>query len=137
MPTPQRPDRRSSRRPHLEQDFQWKEGWAQPQPPRTRRGPLTPEQQRAAARRARERRRRRRRTLVVGTIGGILLLSGIITLLLPKSVTGEAPVAESTPTGSTQLVAPLPYGGSTDTAATPAALNWGTVGPTQQNGEHG
>ena len=60
------------------------------------------EQQRALARRARERRRRRRRTLIAGTAGGILLLSGIITLLLPKSVTGEATPPESASTGSTQ-----------------------------------
>ena len=145
MPAPQRPDRPRRSRPQTEDN--WQEGWARPEPPRrnspqqpSRRPPLTPEQQRALARRARERRRRRRRTLIAGTAGGILLLSGIITLLLPNSVTGEATPPESASTGSTQLVAPLPYGGadgnsSSDTAA--QAINWGTVGPAQQTAENG
>lgn len=145
MPTPQHPDRPRRSRPQTE--YNWQEGWARPEPPRrnspqqpSRRPPLTPEQQRALARRARERRRRRRRTLIAGTAGGILLLSGIITLLLPKSVTGEATPPESASTGSTQLVAPLPYGGadgssSSNTAA--QAINWGTVGPAQQTAENG
>ena len=140
MPTPQRPGPDRSRRSRPENQYNWQDGWAQPQPPRTRRGPLTPEQQRAIARRARERRRRRRRTLLVGTAGGILILSGIITALLPKSMTGEAPAAESTATGSTQLVAPLPYGGSSDTgdaSASAPAINWGSVGPVQQSGDQG
>lgn len=140
MPTPQRPGPDRSRRPRPENQYNWQDGWAQPQPPRTHRGPLTPEQQRAIARRARERRRRRRRTLLVGTAGGILILSGIITALLPKSVTGEAPEAESVATGSAQLVAPLPYGGSSDAgdaSASAPAINWGTVGPVQQSGDQG
>ena len=140
MPTPQRPGPDRSRRPRPENQYNWQDGWAQPQPHRTRRGPLTPEQQRAIARRARERRRRRRRTLLVGTAGGILILSGIITALLPKSVTGEAPEAESVATGSAQLVAPLPYGGSSDAgdaSASAPAINWGTVGPVQQSGDQG
>lgn len=140
MPTPQRPGPDRSRRSRPENQYNWQDGWAQPQPPRTRRAPLTPEQQRAIARRARERRRRRRRTLLVGTAGGILILSGIITALLPKSVTGEAPEAESTVTGSAQLVAPLPYGGSSDAgdaSASAPAINWGTVGPVQQSGDQG
>lgn len=134
MPTPQRPDR--YRQSRLEHDYTWQEGWAQPQPGPARR-PLTPQQQRAAARRARERRRRRRRTFALLTMGGILAVSGIITLLLPKSVTGEPEVTEPGSTGTAQLVAPLPYGGSSDTTTAAQALNWGTVGPRQQSGEEG
>ena len=140
MPTPQRPGTDRSRQSRMQNEYTWQGGWAHPESPRPSggqpggRAPLTPQQQRALARRRRERRRRRRRTLAIGTAGGILVLSGIITLLLPKSVTqGETP-AESTATGSTQLVAPLPYGGAdqgTTDAATPA-INCGTVGPGQR-----
>ena len=143
MPTPQRPRPDRSRRTRPQNQYDWQEGWARPEPrpaaaqPR-RRPPLTPEQQRAAARRARERRRRRRRTLALGTMGGILLLSGIITILLPKSVTGKQTPAESAQTGSAQLVAPLPYGGSGEQNTTASqAINWGSVGPTQQTEEGG
>lgn len=146
MPTPQRPDR--SGRSRSQNEYNWQGGWARPEPPRrnspqqpSRRPPLTPEQQRALARRARERRRRRRRTLIAGTAGGILVLSGIITLLLPKSVTGEATPSDSATTGSTQLVAPLPYGGaeggSSSGSSAAQTLNWGTVGPAQQTEESG
>ena len=147
MPTPQRPRPDRTRRTRQETEYNWQGGWARPEPPRrnpsqqpSRRPPLTPEQQRAVARRVRERRRRRRRTFVAGTVGGILLLSGIITLLLPKSVTGEATPTDPVSTGSTQLVAPLPYGGNgnaSDNGQTVQALNWGTVGPTQQTAESG
>lgn len=145
MPTPQRPGTDRSRQSRMQNEYTWQGGWAHPEAPRPSggqpdgRAPLTPQQQRALARRRRERRRRRRRTLAIGTAGGILVLSGIITLLLPKSVTqGETP-AESTATGSTQLVAPLPYGGADQgtTDATTPAINWGTVGPVQQTAEGG
>lgn len=145
MPNPQRPgpDRYRQNRPETE--YTWQEGWARPEPPRrpdgqpNRRPPLTPEQQRALARRARERRRRRRRTFVGGTVGGILVLSAIITLLLPRSVTGEPEPMEQLPTGTAQLVAPLPYGGEPQQGGetTAAAVNWGSVGPVQQSGENG
>ncbi|UWP68914.1 GDSL-type esterase/lipase family protein [Subdoligranulum variabile] len=145
MPTPQRPGSDRPRRSRMQNEYTWQEGWAHPEPPRPAGGqpggrvPLTPEQQRALARRRRERRRRRRRTFLVGTVGGILVLSGIITLLLPKSVTGETDIVESAPTGSAQLVAPLPYGGSGGTSdpSTAQTLNWGTVGPVQQSEENG
>ena len=144
MANPQRPDWNRSRRSQPQSEYNWQDGWARPDAPQrpdpqraSRRGPLTPEQQRAAARRARERRRRRRRTFFAGTVGGILLLSGIITLLLPRSVTGEPEPAEETPTGSTQLVAPLPYGGSGSSETTAQALNWGSVGPVEQTAEGG
>lgn len=145
MPTPQRPGTDRSRQSRMQNEYTWQGGWAHPEAPRPSggqpggRAPLTPQQQRALARRRRERRRRRRRTLAIGTAGGILVLSGIITLLLPKSVAqGETP-AESTATGSTQLVAPLPYGGADQgtTDATTPAINWGTVGPVQQTAEGG
>ena len=141
MPTPQRPGSDRPRRSRIQNDYTWQGGWAHPEPPRRsgERPPLTPEQQRALARRRRERRRRRRRALLAGTVGGILVLSGIITLLLPKSVTQGSETAESVVTGSTQLVAPLPYGGSDGATSSPQAqtLNWGTVGPVQQSEESG
>lgn len=144
MANPQRPDRDRSRRSQPESEYNWQDGWARPDAPRrpdpqraARRGPLTPEQQRAAARRARERRRRRRRTFFAGTVGGILLLSGIITLLLPRSVTGEPAPVEETPTGSAQLVAPLPYGGSGNSETATQTLNWGNVGPVEQTADAG
>lgn len=144
MPTPQRPDFDRSRRSRIQNEYTWQDGWAHPETPRPegtqpgRRPPLTPEQQRALARRRRERRRRRRRTFLVGTVGGILVLSGIITLLLPKSVTGDTDSVVSIPTGSTQLVAPLPYGGQqSGTTTQTQTLNWGTVGPAQQTEEGG
>ena len=145
MPTPQRPNPGAPRRNRGGSEYNWQAGGARPEPPPrtgpapTGRPPLPPHPQRALARRRRERRRRRRRTFVVGTAGGILLLSGIITLLLPKSVTGEPTVTDPTSTGSTQLVAPLPYGGSgggSDSSNT-QTLNWGTVGPAAQNEETG
>ena len=144
MANPQRPDRDRPRRSQPESEYNWQDGWARPDAPRrpdpqraARRGPLTPEQQRAAARRARERRRRRRRTFFAGTVGGILLLSGIITLLLPRSVTGEPAPVEETPTGSAQLVAPLPYGGSGNSETATQTLNWGNVGPVEQTADAG
>ena len=144
MPTPQRPGSDRSRQSRMQNEYTWQGGWAHPEAPRPSggqpggRAPLTPEQQRALARRRRERRRRRRRTLIVGTAGGILVISGIITLLLPKSVTEGTAPAESVATGSTQLVAPLPYGGSDQNTTDAApAINWGTVGPVQQTEEGG
>lgn len=137
MPTPRRPGQDRFQRPRTGNEYNWQDGWAHPEPHRARRAPLTPEQQRAAARRAREFRRRRRRTLVVGTAAAILVLSGIITAFLPKSVTGEQTTVQSTQTGTTQLVAPVPYGGSQDTGAAAQTLNWGTVGPVPQSGETG
>ncbi len=144
MPTPQRPGSDRSRQSRMQNEYTWQGGWAHPEAPRQYggqpggRAPLTPEQQRALARRRRERRRRRRRTLIVGTAGGILVISGIITLLLPKSVTEGTAPAESVTTGSTQLVAPLPYGGSgQNTTDAAPAINWGTVGPAQQTEEGG
>ena len=75
----------------------------------------------------------------LGTAAGILVLSGIITLILPKSVKGETEPEAPAVTGTTQLVAPLPYAGtnSSDTSGTVQTLNWGTVGPQQQSADTG
>ena len=110
-----------------------------PTAPPQRRAP-TQEQRRAAARRRREIRRRRRRLAVLGTVGGVLVLSGIITVLLPKSMKGEteaAPLPTADPAG-TRLVAPLPYAGAGDSGSQNAqTLNWGTVGPQRQTADTG
>lgn len=146
MPNPQRPGSDRYRQNRPQNDYTWQEGWARPELPRrpagqpNRRPPLTPEQQRALARRARERRRRRRRTFALGTAGGILLLSAVITLLLPRSVTGEPAPVEQPETGTAQLVAPLPYGGADQaegSGSSAATLNWGSVGPVQQTEDTG
>ena len=144
MPTPQnREPGRRPRNPDTER-YTMQGDWAVPNQPPTappqRRAP-TQEQRRAAARRRREIRRRRRRLAVLGTVGGVLVLSGIITVLLPKSMKGEteaAPLPTADPAG-TRLVAPLPYAGtnSSDTSGTVQTLNWGTVGPQQQSADTG
>ena len=140
MPTP---NPREPRRPRTdtEDKYTMQGDWAVPNAPQTpppqRRTP-TQEQRRAAARRRREIRRRRRQLALAGTVGGILVLSGIITVLLPKSVKGEAetPAATADPSG-TRLVAPVPYAGSDGGTTTAQALNWGTVGPQRQNADTG
>ena len=136
MPAPQEP-----RRPRPETEYTWQGDWARPTPPpeRTPRPAPTDRQRREAARRRREMRRRRRRAAALGTVGGILLLSGIITLILPKSAKGEAEPVATPPVGTTQLVAPLPYAGTDggDSSTTVQTLNWGTVGPQQQSADTG
>ena len=123
MPTPNR--REPARRPRPDEErkerYTMQGDWAvpnqEPAPPPQRRTP-TQEQRRAAARRRREVRRKRQRLAVAGTAAGILVLSGIITLLLPKSMKGEtdpAPIATANPSG-TRLVAPLPYAGAGDSS---------------------
>ena len=136
MPTP---NDRGPRRPRTNTSYHMEGDWAVPDreqaaPPQQRRTP-TQEQRRAAARR-REQRRLRRQLAVVGTVGGILVLSGIITVLLPKSAKGEAEIPIATPeTSATRLVAPVPYGG--DSASTTVqAVNWGTIGPQKQEGSY-
>ena len=77
---------------------------------------------------------------MLGTVGGVLVLSGIITVLLPKSMKGEteaAPLPTADPAG-TRLVAPLPYAGAGDSGGQNAqTLNWGTVGPQRQTADTG
>lgn len=143
MPTPQnREPGRRPRNPDTER-YTMQGDWAVPNqhptaPPQRRA--LTQEQRRAAARRRREIRRRRRRLAVLGTVGGVLVLSGIITVLLPKSMKGEteaAPLPTADPAG-TRLVAPLPYAGAGDSGGQNAqTLNWGTVGPQRQTADTG
>lgn len=143
MPTPQnREPGRRPRNPDTER-YTMQGDWAvpnqHPTAPPQRRAP-TQEQRRAAARRRREIRRRRRRLAVLGTVGGVLVLSGIITVLLPKSMKGEteaAPLPTADPAG-TRLVAPLPYAGAGDSGSQNAqTLNWGTVGPQHQTADTG
>lgn len=143
MPTPQnREPGRRPRNPDTER-YTMQGDWAvpnqHPTAPPQRRAP-TQEQRRAAARRRREIRRRRRRLAVLGTVGGVLVLSGIITVLLPKSMKGETeatPLPTADPAG-TRLVAPLPYAGAGDSGSQNAqTLNWGTVGPQRQTADTG
>ena len=105
MPAPQEP-----RSPRPETEYTWQGDWARPTPPPEQppRPAPTDRQRRQAARRRREMRRRRRRAAFLGTAAGILVLSGIITLILPKSVKGETEPEAPAVTGTTQLVAPLP-----------------------------
>lgn len=139
MPTPNPRDPRRVRR-DTEQKYHMEGDWAVPNAPQTpppqRRTP-TQEQRRAAARRRREARRRRRQLALAGTVGGILVLSGIITVLLPKSAKGEAEAPPAADPAGTRLVAPVPYAGSDGTASTVQALNWGTVGPQRQSADTG
>ena len=135
MQAPQEP-----RRPRPETEYTYQGDWARPAPPpeQTPRPAPTDRQRREAARRRREMRRRRQRTMFFGTIGGILVLSGIITLVLPKSAKGETEEQAPATAGTSQLVAPVPYGGnSVAPDTTVQALNWGTVGPQQQTADTG
>ena len=119
MPTP---NDRGPRRPRTNTSYHMEGDWAVPDreqaaPPPQRRTP-TQEQRRAAARSRRELRRRRRRLAFAGTVCGILVLSGVITAVLPKSAKGEpeTPAATAEPS-STRLVAPVPYGGAGESSA--------------------
>ncbi|WP_455501389.1 GDSL-type esterase/lipase family protein [Gemmiger sp.] len=140
MPTPNdREPRRPRPKPdttyHMEGD--WAVPDARPAPP-PRRSTPTQEQRRAAARRRREQRRRRRQLAVAGTAAGILVLSGIITVLLPKSVTGEAETPPAADPAGTRLVAPVPYADAGDGGSPNVqTLNWGTVGPQKQSADTG
>lgn len=117
------------------------EDWVRPEDVAPRRpAPSAPPPRRPApdqGRRQRQLRRARRRLLLLGTVVGILVVSGIVTLLLPDSVTtppGETATAE-TATLATRLVAPLPYGGGEEGTAV-QAVDWGTVGPARQQDAH-
>ena len=140
MPTPNgRGPRRP--RPDTQKNYHMEGDWAvpdtRPAPPPQRRAP-TQEQRRAAARRRREQRRRRRQLAVVGTVAGVLVLSGIITVLLPDSAKGETTAPPAADPAGTRLVAPLPYAGAGDSGgSTVQALNWGTVGPQKQSADTG
>lgn len=95
------------------------------------RPPLTARQQRAAARRVRERRRRQQQLFLAATLVVLMVLAGIITALLPKSVNLDPTnsVSLEKPALST-LLAPLPYNGAASGGS--SLLDWGLVGPTPQ-----
>ena len=102
MPTP---NDRGPHRPRTNIQYHVENGWAvpdQPQPP-PRRTP-TQEQRRAAARRARAKRRRRRQLALIGTACGILVVSGVITALLPAKG-ADAPLTSDAP--ATRALWPL------------------------------
>ncbi len=93
--------------------------------------------ERSSARRLREKRRREKRTRFFLAVGSLLLLSGIITLLLPDEL--AQPEQQVTETGQEEredlheaLLAPLPYGGEMPDD-TPPAVDWGAVGPQRQS----
>lgn len=128
------------RRPRPEMEYTYQGDWARPTPPpeQAPRPAPTDRQRREAARRRREMRRRRQRAIFLGTVGGVLVLSGIITLILPKSAKGETEEQAPAAVGTSQLVAPVPYGGSSAAPDTTVqTLNWGTVGPQQQTADTG
>lgn len=106
----------------------------QPQPSRTPPQPPRRRTNTARQQSARERRRAQRRLLALGTVAGILVVSGIVTLVLPDSVTTPPSQVASPETAlATRLVAPLPYGGGDGSESAAAqAVNWGTVGPVKQ-----
>ena len=125
MPTP---NDSGPHRPRTNIQYHVENGWAvpdQPQPPPRRTS--TQEQRRAAARRARAKRRRLRQLALIGTACGILVVSGVITALLPAKG-ADAPLTSDAP-ANTRLVAPVPYAGSNGSTGTAQALNWGAVGP--------
>ena len=85
----------------------WENGWVVPDQPQTPpRRTSTQEQRRAAARRARAKRRRLRQLALIGTACGILVVSGVITALLPAKG-ADAPPTSDAP-ANTRLVAPCP-----------------------------
>lgn len=83
---------------------------------------------------ARQRRRAQRRMLLVCTVAGILVVSGVVTLVLPESAkTPPSQMASPETALADRLVAPLPYGGGDGSSTTTAqAVDWGTVGPVKQ-----
>lgn len=133
MPTP---NDRGPHRPRTNIQYHVENGWAVPDQPQTPpRRTSTQEQRRAAARRARAKRRRLRQLALIGTACGILVVSGVITALLPAKG-ADAPLTSDAP-ANTHLVAPVPYAGSNGSAGTAQALNWGTVGPQRQSADTG
>ena len=121
-------------RPRTNIQYHVENGWAGPDQPPPRRT-STQEQRRAAARRARAKRRRLRQLALIGTACGILVVSGVITALLPAKG-ADAPLTSDAP-ANTRLVAPVPYAGSNGSTGTAQALNWGTVGPQRQSADTG
>lgn len=109
MPTP---NDRGPHRPRTNIQYHVENGLGGARPAADAAGAGTPtqEQRRAAARRARAKRRRRRQLALIGTACGILVVSGVITALLPAKG-ADAPLTSDAP-ANTRLVAPVPYAGS-------------------------
>ena len=94
MPTP---NDRGPHRPRTNIQYHVENGWVVPDQPQTPpRRTSTQEQRRAAARRARAKRRRRRQLALIGTACGILVVSGVITALLPAKG-ADAPLTSDAP----------------------------------------
>ena len=119
----------------LEEDWVRAEDYTPPRAPEPD-GPQPPRRRNDAARQqaARQRRRQQRRLLFLVTVVGILVVSGVVTLVLPESVTTPPSQVSSPETAlADRLVAPLPYGGGDGSSTTTAqAVNWGSVGPVKQ-----
>ena len=117
MPTP---NDRGPHRPRTNIQYHVENGWVVPDQPQTPpRRTSTQEQRRAAARRARAKRRRLRQLALIGTACGILVVSGVITALLPAKG-ADAPLTSDAP-ANTRLVAPVPYAGSNGSTGTARA----------------
>ena len=96
MPTP---NDRGPHRPRTNIQYHVENGWVVPDQPQTPpRRTSTQEQRRAAARRARAKRRRRRQLALIGTACGILVVSGVITALLPAKGAGAPLTSDAPPT---------------------------------------
>lgn len=94
MPTP---NDRGPHRPRTNIQYHVENGWVVPDQPQTPpRRTSTQEQRRAAARRARAKRRRLRQLALIGTACGILVVSGVITALLPAKG-ADAPLTSDAP----------------------------------------
>ena len=115
----------------LEDDWVRPEAYTPPAPsPETPPPPRRPAG--GAARQQRQRRRARQRLLLLATAAGILVVSGIVTLVLPEGAgTPNNAATGETAALAARLVAPLPYGGGEGGTAV-QAVDWGSVGPTRQ-----
>ncbi|WP_294500183.1 GDSL-type esterase/lipase family protein [uncultured Gemmiger sp.] len=114
------------------------DGWIKPPAPPQQRKPRPQadpagEALRALARRARQDRRLRRRLTLIGTFAGILLVSALITAVLPDNAGGSTAETAQAPTAgmTASLVAPLPY---MDAGSQAETIDWGDVGPARQSG---
>lgn len=114
------------------------DGWVRPDPYRRPAAPppVDEARARARARAARGRRRARRRLLALWTVVGLLVVSGVVTLVLPESVTTPPSAVATAETAlANRLVAPLPYaGGQADQGE--QGTDWGSIGPARQGGTY-
>lgn len=127
MPTP---NDRGPHRPRTNIQYHVENGWAVPDQPADAAAPhLHAGAAPRRRRRARAKRRRLRQLALIGTACGILVVSGVITALLPAKG-ADAPLTSDAP-ANTRLVAPVPYAGSSGSAGTAQALNWGHRRPAE------